>query len=111
MIMAARVDETKSTGTAVMGEVEDTLNEVVNSLREASVSALELSEDASVALSHAASEVMRVAETLRKNSVETAKDIAREAVHEVQKHPLASVAAALTAVGALVGVIVATRGK
>lgn len=109
--MVVLIDEAKNMGVKDAGEVEDTLNEVVNSLREASKSALELSEDASVALSNAASEVMRLAGTLRKNSVDAAKGIVREAVDEVQKHPLASIAAALTAVGALVGVIVATRSK
>jgi len=48
---------------------------------------------------------------LRKNSVDTAKGMARQAVQEVQEHPLASIAAALTAVGALVSVIVATRSR
>ena len=109
--MVALIDETKSMGVKDPGEVEDTLNELVNSLREASTSAQELSQDASVALSNAASEVMWVAETLRKNSVDAAKGLVREAVDEVQKHPLASIAAALTAVGALVGVIVAARSK
>jgi ElaB/YqjD/DUF883 family membrane-anchored ribosome-binding protein len=109
--MVVLIDEAKSMGVKDAGKVEDTLNELVNSLREASTSALELSQDASVALSNAASEVMRVAETLRKNSVDAAKGIVREAVDEVQKHPLASIATALTAVGALVGVIVAARSK
>ena len=109
--MVELIDEAKSLDAKVSGDVEDTLNVVASSLRTASISALELSEDASVALTNAASEVLRVAEMLRKDAVVTAKSIAREAVHEVQEHPIASVAAALTAIGALVGVIVAARSK
>ena len=108
--MSKLADKGMITAAAVTGNVEDSLSVVAKSLREASANALELSEEASIALSNAATEVMRVAETLRKNAAETARDLARQAAHEVQEHPLASIAAALTAVGALVGVIVAARG-
>lgn len=109
--MVELAGDVKSIAPNVMEEVEHSLDVVSKSLREASLSAMELSEDARTSLSNAANEVMRVAEMLRKNSVDTAKGMARQAVQEVQEHPLASIAAALTAVGALVSVIVATRSR
>ena len=109
--MVELAGDVKSMTTSVTEEVEHSLDAVSRSLREASLSAMELSEDACTALSNAASEVMRVAEMLRKNSLDTAKGMARQAAKEVHDHPLASIAAALTAVGALASVIVATRSR
>jgi ElaB/YqjD/DUF883 family membrane-anchored ribosome-binding protein len=111
MNMVKIVEDEKCMAIKATGDVLDALNAVAKSLREVSASALELSEDASVALSNASSEVVRIAETLRKSSVDAAKGAARQAAHEAQEHPIASVAAALTAIGALVGVIVAARSR
>lgn len=91
--------------------VEDTLDVVARSLRQASERTQDLSEEASEVLSNAAADVVRVAEELRKHAVDSAKDVARHATHEVQQHPIASLAAALTAVAALVGVIAAARSS
>jgi len=91
--------------------VEDTLDAVARSLREASHRTQDLSEEASEALSDAAADVVRVAEKLRKQAVHATRDVARQATHEVKEHPIASLAAALTAVAALVGVIAASRNS
>ena len=91
--------------------VEDTLDVVARSLREASERTQHLSEEASEVLSNAAADVVRVAEKLSKQAVEAAKDVARQATHEVEQHPIVSLAAALTAVAALIGLIVTTRSN
>jgi len=91
--------------------VENTLDVVARSLREASDRTQDLSEEASEVLSNAAADVVRVAEKLRKHAVDAVKDVARQATHEAQQHPIASLAAALTAIAALVGAIAATRGS
>ena len=76
--------------------VEDTLDVVARSLREASDRTHDLSAEASEVLSAAAADVVHVAEKLRKHAVDAAKDISRHATHEVKEHPIASLAAALT---------------
>lgn len=108
--MAELADQAIDTAAQITSDVEAKLAVVAQSLREASANALDLSADASAALSSAATEVVRVAEVLRQNSADAAQNIVRQAAHEVQEHPLASIAAALTAVGALVGMIVMARG-
>jgi ElaB/YqjD/DUF883 family membrane-anchored ribosome-binding protein len=100
-----------SIANEIAENVEDTLDVVARSLREASERTQDLSEEASEVLSNAAADVVRVAEKLRKHAVDAARDVARQATHEVQQHPIASLAAALTAVAALVGVIAATRNS
>ena len=107
--MAQMTNDALNTKTRAADTVDDALAVVAKSLHEASENALELSEEASLALSNAAAEVVRVAEDLRRHSVEATKELARKATHEMQEHPIASVAAALAALGALVGVIVASR--
>jgi ElaB/YqjD/DUF883 family membrane-anchored ribosome-binding protein len=107
--MTEFADQAIDTAAKIASEVEAKLAAVAKSLREASASAMDLSEEASAALSSAATEVVRVAETLRKSALGTAKDAGRQAAHEVQEHPLVSIAAALAAVGAVAGMIVMTR--
>lgn len=99
------------TTNVIAENVEDALDAVARSLREASDRTHDLSDDASEVLSNAAADVVRVAEKLRKHAVDVTKDVARQATHEVQQHPIASLAAALTAVAALVGVIAAARSS
>ena len=70
-----------------------------------------ISEEASEVLSNAAEDVVRVAEKLSKHALDATKDAARQVTHEVQQHPIVSLAAALTAVAALVGLIAATRSS
>ena len=108
--MSKLADKAMSTAAAATEDVGDSLAAVAQSLREASESALELTEEARTALANAATQVVQAAATLRKNSVETAKGAARQAALEIQEHPIVSIAAALAAVGGLVGVILAARG-
>ncbi|MGB5076232.1 MAG: hypothetical protein WBO17_01975 [Sphingorhabdus sp.] len=100
-----------SLSNEIAENVEDTLDVVARSLREASERTQDLSEDASEVLSNAAEDVVRIAEKLRKHAVDTAKDVARQTTNEIQQHPVASLAAALTAVAALLGVIAAMRNR
>lgn len=108
--MTELADKVMDTTADIAGDVEDKLAVIGKSLREASVSALELSEEASAALSNAAAQVVKVAEALRKNSAEVTSKFARRAGHEIQDHPFASIAIALGALSALFGVISAARG-
>jgi hypothetical protein len=62
-------------------------------------------------LSKAAADVTRAAESLRKHAAAAARNVVQKAVHEVQEHPIASLAAAITAAAALVGVIAKKRDK
>lgn len=91
--------------------VEQTLDVVAKSLRDASDRTLDLSEDASEVLASTAEEVVRLAEKLRKHAVDATMDAARNAADEMQQHPIASLAAALAAIAALAGVIAAARGR
>ena len=100
-----------STSNEIAKNVEDALDVVARSLREASERTQDLSEEASEVLSNAAEDVVRVAEKLSKHALDATKDVARQATREVQQHPIASLAAALTAVAALVGLIAATRNS
>ncbi len=100
-----------SISNEITENVENTLNVVARSLREASERTQDLSEEASEVLSNAAEDVVRVADKLSKHALDAAKDVARQATHEVQQHPIVSLAAALTAVAALVGLIAATRSN
>jgi len=111
MFMGEFIDKSNSAANEITENVEDTLDVVARSLREVSVRTQDLSEDAREALSNAAADVVRVAEKLRRQALGAAKDIARQATHEVRQHPIASLAAALTAVAALAGVIAATRSS
>ena len=100
-----------STSNEIAKNVEDTLDVVARSLREASERTQDLSEEASEVLSNAAEDVVRVAEKLSKHALDATKDAARQVTHDVQQHPIVSLAAALTAVAALVGLIAATRSS
>lgn len=91
--------------------VEQTLDVVAKSLRDASDRTHDLSEDASEVLASAAEEVVRVAERLRKHAVDATMNAARQAADEMQEHPMASLAAALAAVAAVAGVIAASRSR
>lgn len=100
-----------STSNEIAKNVEDTLDVVTRSLRDASERTQDLSEEASEVLSNASADVVRAAEKISKHALDAAKDLARQATHEVQQHPIVSLAAALTAVAALVGLIAITRSS
>lgn len=92
-----------------MAGIENTLDTVAQSLRAASERTHDLSEEASEALSIAAAEVLGAAEKLRMRAANVAGEVARQTAHEVKQHPIASLAAALTAIAALAGMIAASR--
>jgi ElaB/YqjD/DUF883 family membrane-anchored ribosome-binding protein len=95
----------------VQHNIEIALDEVARSMQKAAKDAEGLSQDASEALSKAAAEVTRAADSLRKHAATTARSTIQKAVHEVQEHPIASLAAAITAAAALVSVITGRRHK
>ena len=107
--MAELADQAIDTAAQITSDLDAKLVVVAKSLREASANALDLSEYASAGLSSAATEVVRVAEVLRQNSLDAARSFTRQTADEIREHPLASIAAALTVVGALVGMIVVAR--
>jgi ElaB/YqjD/DUF883 family membrane-anchored ribosome-binding protein len=100
-----------SLNNQVQHNVEAALDDVARSLLKAAKGAEGLSSDASEALSKAAADVARAAESLRKHAAATAKNAVQKAAHELQEHPIATLAAAITAAAALVGVIAAKRNK
>ena len=100
-----------SLNNQIQHNIEVALDDVARSLQKAAKDAEGLSGDASEALSKAAADVTRAAESLRKHAAAAARNIAQKAAHEVQEHPIASLAAAITAAAALVGVIAAKRHK
>jgi hypothetical protein len=81
------------------------LCDVAASLQKAAQDAEGLSRVASEALRRASADVARAAESLQKHAAATAKSVLQKAVHEVQEHPVASLAAAITAASALVSVL------
>lgn len=91
--------------------VEAALHDVAQALQKAAGDAEGLSKDAGEALSKAAADVTRAAESLRKHAAAATRNVVQKAAHEVQEHPIASLAAAITAAAALVGVIAARRHK
>jgi ElaB/YqjD/DUF883 family membrane-anchored ribosome-binding protein len=100
-----------SLASKIQHNVEDTLDHVASSLRKAAEGAEELSGGSREVLSKAAADLTHAAESLRKHAVTAAKNVARKAADGVQEHPIASLAAAIAAAAALVGIIVATRHK
>ncbi len=95
----------KPLNSQVQHTVEAALDEVAQSLHRIAKDAEGLSRDASDALSKAAADVTRAAEALRTHATAAARSLAQKAAHEVQEHPIASLAAAITAAAALVSVI------
>jgi len=102
---------TNSLNQQIQHNVVAALDDVARSLQKAAKDADGLSKDASEALSKAVTEVTSAAESLRKHAAATARNVVQKAVHEVQEHPIASLAAAITAAAALVRIIAATRHK
>jgi ElaB/YqjD/DUF883 family membrane-anchored ribosome-binding protein len=92
----------------VRHKVEDGLDDVANALKR---SATNLTGDAQAAVAKAAADVAKAAESLSNRAAKTGKSIAGKAVHEVQEHPIAALATAITAAAALVGVLVASQHK
>lgn len=91
------------------GQFEDSVDTAAHALKAAASGTHEFSEEASEMLSTATAEITKLAESLRTHAVDAAKDAARYARTEVEAHPLASLAAALTAVVAVMGVVAVNR--
>jgi ElaB/YqjD/DUF883 family membrane-anchored ribosome-binding protein len=98
-----------SLSNQIQHTVEAALDDVARSLQKAAEDAENLSSDAVEALSKAAADVARAAEALRKHARTAANSLAQKAAHEVRDHPIATLAAAITAAAALVRVIAANR--
>jgi ElaB/YqjD/DUF883 family membrane-anchored ribosome-binding protein len=96
----------KSPAVDVRQDVETALEDVARLLRSAAES---VSGESEAAVSKAVKEVTRAAQSVRKHGKATAKDVAARTAREVKEHPIASLAAAITAAAALVGVIIAAR--
>lgn len=88
---------------------QDSVDTAAHALKAAASGTHEFSEDASEMLSTATTEITKLAENLRAHAIDGAKDAARFAKAEVEAHPLASLAAALTAVVAVMGVMAINR--
>jgi ElaB/YqjD/DUF883 family membrane-anchored ribosome-binding protein len=102
---------TNSLNHQIQHNVVAALDEVARSLEKAAKDAEGLSKDASEALSKAVADVTSAAESLRKHAAATARNVVQKAVQEVKEHPIASLAAAITAAAALVRIIAAARHK
>ena len=89
----------------------DGRDEATDATRGMSQNGMDRTAGANSALSNAASEVVRMAQSVGKTSADTFRSVSREAAKEMQQRPIASIAAALTAGGALVGMILAVRGS
>lgn len=93
----------------ITGHFQDSVDTAADALKAAASGTHEFTEEASAALASATTELTKLAESLRTHAVDAAKDTARYAKHEIEAHPLASLAAALTAVGAVVGMMAMGR--
>jgi len=94
-----------SSAQTLSGQFQDGVDTATDALRAAAASTQEVSEEASEVLDSATTEIAKLAESLSAHAL----DAARYAKHEVEAHPLASLAAALTAVVAVMGVVAAGR--
>jgi len=101
----------KSPTETLSGQFQDSVDSAAVALKAAASSTHEFSEEASEVLAKATTELSKLAESLRAHAVDAAKDAAQYAKHEVEAHPLASLAAALTAVVAVMGVVALGRNR
>ena len=100
-----------SLNNQIQHNVEAALDEVARSLQKVAKDAEGLSSDAGEALLKAAADVTRAAESLRKHAAAASRNVAQKAVYEMREHPIATLAAAITAAAALVHVIAAKGQK
>jgi ElaB/YqjD/DUF883 family membrane-anchored ribosome-binding protein len=98
-----------SSSETLSGRFQDSVDTASDALKAAASGTHEFSEEASEVLATATTEITALAESLRAHAVDAAKDAARYAKHEVEAHPLASLAAALTAVVAVMGLVAVNR--
>lgn len=98
-----------SPADTMTGHFEDSVDTAATALKAAASGTHEFTEEASAVLATASTELTKLAESLRAHAVSGAKDAVQYAKHEVEAHPLASLAAALTAVVAVMGTMVVSR--
>ena len=101
----------KSPTETLSSQFQDSVDTAAHALKAATASTHDFSEEAGAVLTTASTEIAKLAESLRAHAVEAAKDAAQYAKHEVEAHPLASLAAALTAVVAVMGVVAMSRNR
>ena len=94
-----------ASNTPLRPEIEAALHEVAQTLKDIAKRAAGSSQEASESLVRAAADVTHAAEALRKMAAVTTKNVLHKAAQEVQEHPIASLAAAITAAAALVRVL------
>jgi ElaB/YqjD/DUF883 family membrane-anchored ribosome-binding protein len=92
-------------------DIETALDEVARSLQTIAKDAAGLSGELSAALVKASADVTQAAESLRKHATAKAQNVAQKAALEIKEHPIAALAAAITAAAALVSVISAEHHK
>lgn len=90
---------------SLSGQFHESVEHAAEALKAAATNSHELSEEASALLATASTELSKLAESLRGHAVEAAKDAVRFAKHEIEVHPMASLATALAAVAAVIGMI------
>ena len=91
------------------GHFQDSVDTAAEALKAAASGTHEFTEEAGAVLASASTEITKLAESLRAHATDAAKDAANYAKHEVKAHPLASLAAALTAVVAVMGMMAVSR--
>jgi ElaB/YqjD/DUF883 family membrane-anchored ribosome-binding protein len=90
----------------VKHELEDTLADVAQTLRQAADG---LSDDAEKAIAQAAQGLRTAADALAQKASPETRYIAQKAVEEAKAHPIATAAAALSAAAALITLLGVTR--
>ncbi|PXW77522.1 hypothetical protein C7451_10415 [Blastomonas natatoria] len=100
-----------STTETLSSQFQDSVDTAAHALKAAASSTQEFSAEAGEVLATATTEISKLAESLRTHAVDAAKDAAQFAKHEVEAHPLALLAAALTAVVAVMGVVAMGRSS
>lgn len=99
---------TKSLTRKVKHELEDTLEDVAKTLRQAADG---LSDDAEKAIAQATHALRQAAQALADKTSPEVKYVAEKAVAEAKAHPIATAAAALSAAAALITIVSVTRRK
>lgn len=87
----------------------DGVDTAAKALKAAASSTHALSEEASEVLANATTEISKLAESLRVHALGAAKDAVQYAKSEAKAHPIASLAAALTAVVAVMSLLAVNR--
>jgi len=88
---------------------QDSVDTAADALKAAATDTQEFTAESSAVLASATTEIAKLAESLRSHAVGAAKDAVSYARHEVEAHPLASIAAALSAVVAVMGMVAVGR--